>query len=90
MFLLYHSEECNICEMVPHECYVNDLHTCILQHAVVCWVTTVSLLVRGFLHISHLYMYYILWPLTLLKYKLHIPNMVSDIGFLFWTRNSSS
>jgi hypothetical protein len=27
MFLLYHSEECNICEMVLHECYVNDLHT---------------------------------------------------------------
>jgi hypothetical protein len=27
MFLLYHSKRCNICEMVPHECYVNDLHT---------------------------------------------------------------
>jgi hypothetical protein len=27
MFLLYHSEGCNICEMVFHECYVNDLHT---------------------------------------------------------------
>jgi hypothetical protein len=27
MFLLYHSEECNICEIVIHECYVNDLHT---------------------------------------------------------------
>jgi hypothetical protein len=27
MFLLYHSKGCNICEMVPHECYVNDLHT---------------------------------------------------------------
>jgi hypothetical protein len=27
MFLLYHSEECNICEMVLHECYVNDLRT---------------------------------------------------------------
>jgi hypothetical protein len=27
MFLLYHSEGCNICEMVLHECYVNDLHT---------------------------------------------------------------
>jgi hypothetical protein len=29
MFLLYHSEGCNICEMVLHECYVNDLHTTI-------------------------------------------------------------
>jgi hypothetical protein len=27
MFLLYHSEESNICEMVLYECYVNDLHT---------------------------------------------------------------
>jgi hypothetical protein len=27
MFLLYHSEGCNICEMVLHECYVHDLHT---------------------------------------------------------------
>jgi hypothetical protein len=27
MFLLYHSEGCNICEMVIHEYYVNDLHT---------------------------------------------------------------
>jgi hypothetical protein len=27
MFLLYHSEGCNICEMVLHECYINDLHT---------------------------------------------------------------
>jgi hypothetical protein len=27
MFLLYHSEGCNICEMVLHECYVNELHT---------------------------------------------------------------
>jgi hypothetical protein len=29
MFLLYHYEGCNICEMVLHECYVNDLHTII-------------------------------------------------------------
>jgi hypothetical protein len=27
MFLLYHSEGRNICEMVLHECYINDLHT---------------------------------------------------------------
>jgi hypothetical protein len=27
MFLLYHPEGCNICEMVLHECYVNDLRT---------------------------------------------------------------
>jgi hypothetical protein len=27
MFLLYHSEECNICELVLYECYVNDLYT---------------------------------------------------------------
>jgi hypothetical protein len=27
MFLLYHSEGCNICEMEFHKCYVNDLHT---------------------------------------------------------------
>jgi hypothetical protein len=27
MFLLYHSEGCNICESVLHECYVNDLYT---------------------------------------------------------------
>jgi hypothetical protein len=27
MFLLYHSEGCNIFEMVLHECYVNNLHT---------------------------------------------------------------
>jgi hypothetical protein len=26
MLLLYHSEGRNICEMVLHECYVNDLH----------------------------------------------------------------
>jgi hypothetical protein len=26
MFLLYHSEGCNICELVLHECYVNDLY----------------------------------------------------------------
>jgi hypothetical protein len=29
MFLLYHSEGCNICELVLHECYVNDLYTTI-------------------------------------------------------------
>jgi hypothetical protein len=27
MFLLYHSEGCNICEMEFHKCYVNDLRT---------------------------------------------------------------
>jgi hypothetical protein len=27
MFLLYHCEGCNICEMLLHECYVKDLHT---------------------------------------------------------------
>jgi hypothetical protein len=27
MFLLYCYEGCNICEMVLHECYVNDLNT---------------------------------------------------------------
>jgi hypothetical protein len=27
MFLLYHSEGCNICELVLRECYVNDLYT---------------------------------------------------------------
>jgi hypothetical protein len=27
MFLLNHSEGCNICELVLHECYVNDLYT---------------------------------------------------------------
>jgi hypothetical protein len=27
MFLLYHSEGCNICKMVLHECYINDLYT---------------------------------------------------------------
>jgi hypothetical protein len=27
MFLLYHSEGCNICELVLYECYVNDLYT---------------------------------------------------------------
>jgi hypothetical protein len=27
MFLLYHSEGCNICELVLHKCYVNDLYT---------------------------------------------------------------
>jgi hypothetical protein len=27
MFLLYHSEGCNICESVLRECYVNDLYT---------------------------------------------------------------
>jgi hypothetical protein len=27
MFLLYHSEGCNIFELVFHECYVNDLYT---------------------------------------------------------------
>jgi hypothetical protein len=29
MFRLYHFEGCNICEMVLHECYVNDLHNTI-------------------------------------------------------------
>jgi hypothetical protein len=29
MFLLYHYEGCNICEMVLHECYVNALRTTI-------------------------------------------------------------
>jgi hypothetical protein len=27
MFLLYHSKGCNICKLVLHECYVNDLYT---------------------------------------------------------------
>jgi hypothetical protein len=27
MFLLYHSEGCNICETEFHKCYVNDLRT---------------------------------------------------------------
>jgi hypothetical protein len=29
MFLLYHSKGCNICEIILHVCYVNDLHTII-------------------------------------------------------------
>jgi hypothetical protein len=40
MFLLYHSDGCNTSETVFHWCYVNDLHT---THAVVCWVTTITL-----------------------------------------------
>jgi hypothetical protein len=27
MFLLYHSEGCNICGGLFHKCYINDLHT---------------------------------------------------------------
>jgi hypothetical protein len=27
MFMLYHSEGCNICKYVLCECYVNDLYT---------------------------------------------------------------
>jgi hypothetical protein len=27
MFLLYHSEGCIICELLLHECYVNDFYT---------------------------------------------------------------
>jgi hypothetical protein len=27
MFLLYLSKGCNICELVLHECYINDLYT---------------------------------------------------------------
>jgi hypothetical protein len=27
MFLLYHSKGCNICEMILHKYYINDLHT---------------------------------------------------------------
>jgi hypothetical protein len=27
MFLLYHSEGCNICGMEFHKCYINDLRT---------------------------------------------------------------
>jgi hypothetical protein len=27
MFLLYHFEGCNICKLVLHECYINDLYT---------------------------------------------------------------
>jgi hypothetical protein len=27
MFLLYHSEGYNICELVLHKCYINDLYT---------------------------------------------------------------
>ena len=34
----------------------------------------------AFLHIAHLYMYYILWPLAPWEYKLLIPNMVSEQG----------
>jgi hypothetical protein len=29
MFLLYHSERCNICKTVLPECYVNDLYSTI-------------------------------------------------------------
>jgi hypothetical protein len=40
MFLLYHYEGYNICEMY----FTNVMSTtCILQHAVVCWVTTSKL-----------------------------------------------
>jgi hypothetical protein len=41
MFLLYHSDQCNTSGTVFHWCYVNDLHT---THAVICWVTTFTLL----------------------------------------------
>jgi hypothetical protein len=27
MYMLYHSEGCNICEMEFHKCYINDLRT---------------------------------------------------------------
>jgi hypothetical protein len=40
MFLLYHSEGCNISGTVFHWCYVNDLHT---THAVVCWFTAAGI-----------------------------------------------
>jgi hypothetical protein len=43
MFLLYHSDRCNTSQMVFHWCYVNDLHT---THAMVCWVTTETPLVK--------------------------------------------
>jgi hypothetical protein len=46
MFLLYHSEGCNICEMVLHECYVNDLHTTtcsgMLGHHTFLFCSTIS------------------------------------------------
>jgi hypothetical protein len=38
----------------------------------------VSLVVRGFPAYCHLYMYYILWPLAPMEYKLLIPNMVLE------------
>ena len=40
MFLLFHSEGCNICGTVFCECYVN---ACVLQHAVVRGVTAVGI-----------------------------------------------
>jgi hypothetical protein len=39
MFMLYRFDGCNLCELVLHKCYVND---CVLQHVVVCWVTTLN------------------------------------------------
>jgi hypothetical protein len=44
MFLLYHSEGCNIIEMVFYWCYANDLRT---THAVVSWVTAQPTLMHG-------------------------------------------
>jgi hypothetical protein len=35
--------------------------------------------IGGFLHIFHIYMYYILWPLAPLECKFLIPNMVSEL-----------
>jgi hypothetical protein len=41
MFLLYHSKGYNICELVLHECYVNDLYTTtcsgMLGHHIYSW-----------------------------------------------------
>jgi hypothetical protein len=45
--------------------------------AILC-IVCFPICMRGFLHILHLYMY-IYWPLASWKYKLHIPNMVSEI-----------
>jgi hypothetical protein len=44
MFLLYHYERYNICKMY----FTNVMSTtCILQYAVVCWVTTSKLVITA-------------------------------------------
>jgi hypothetical protein len=93
--LLYHSEGCNICELVLHECYINDLYTTtcsgMLGHHNICGLWPLR---NTILHIpnSCVQKYYcslqhsFIYLFVLLAGSLYSRTFWLVIAFLFWER----